>query len=159
MKDLIPGLFSFDGRMGRAEFWLLLIALSFASGGILLIATMIVLSMVDATTAEALRPVHAGAQLLMQLITLWPTLAILTKRGHDRNYPAAMSIGLWAAATALVVAGAFVPFITAIAWLIWIYVIVDYGFFPGTPGRNRYDGQAKSRSPAHDVLRAAETFD
>jgi uncharacterized membrane protein YhaH (DUF805 family) len=159
VKDLIPGLFSFNGRMGRAEFWLLLIAVGVVSGGVLLVVSMIVLSMVDARTAEALAPVHAAAKLITQVLGIWPSLAILTKRGHDRDRPAVLSIGLWVVAQVFFTIGYFAPGVSFLGFLILLYFFIDYGCMPGTPGRNRYDGVAKSRSAAHDVLRAAETFD
>ena len=91
MNGIVEGLFSFRGRMPRGEAWLLLIGMSFAAGGLLLVGSMIVLVVVPASEAAALTPLHDTAKSVLQLATLWPTLAILSKRGHDRNRPVALT--------------------------------------------------------------------
>lgn len=146
MKELIPGLFSFNGRMGRAEFWMLLIGLSVLSGLLLLVTSMLVVIIVGGDRAEGLAPLHAAAKALIKLLTLWPSLAILTKRGHDRNRPAVLSIGLWLVSVVTFAAAAAVPPVSLIGVAISLYFLVDYGLIPGSPGPNRYDGQRRKRS-------------
>lgn len=164
MKDLIPGLFSFRGRMGRVEFWLLLVGLSVFSGIFLMLASMLVLMFVDAEQAEQLKPLHAVARAVIQLLTIWPVLAILTKRGHDRNRPAALSIGLWAGSYAAFIVGAVSvaaggsPAASLIGVAIWLYFLIDYGFIPGAPGVNRYDFN-RPKNRGESAARAAALFD
>jgi len=163
-KDLIPGLFSFRGRMGRGEFWLLLVGLSVVSGLFLMLASMLVLMFVSADKAETLAPLHALGKTLIQLLTLWPSLAILTKRGHDRDRPAALSIGLWLVSVASFLIGGFMlgmggsPIASLVGVAIWLYFLVDYGFIAGTPGANRYDFNRPKRK-TESAARAAALFD
>lgn len=158
MKDLIPGLFSFDGRMGRAEFWLLLVGVSIASSVSLMVASMIVITIVGADMAPSLGPLYTLARALMQVLILWPVLAILTKRGHDRNRPAVLSIGLWLTLNAAWLGAAFAPPAALVGGVILLYFLVDYGLIPGTQGANRFDSR-KPKAPSANALKAAALFD
>lgn len=60
------------------------------------------------------------AVFVFALITLWPTLAIEVKRLHDID----MS-GIWLLLS-------FMPYVGS------LILVVLMGFFPGTPGENRY---------------------
>lgn len=60
------------------------------------------------------------ADLLVNLLLLWPALAISVKRWHDRDKP-----GWWALI-------AFVPVIG------WIWVSIENGLMRGTHGPNRF---------------------
>lgn len=157
MDNLASGLFSFRGRMGRGEFWALLIGIGVLSWALLMVGSMIVLALVGGA-ATGLGTLHVAAQALLQLAALWPQLAVITKRGHDRGYPAAMSIGLAGVATGAFILAAFNPLFSVLGWLIWVYVLIDYGFFPGTPGRNKYDGDGSTRASA-DREATAKLFD
>ena len=59
------------------------------------------------------------ADLLVNLLLLWPALAISVKRWHDRDKP-----GWWALI-------AFVPVVG------WIWVLIENGLMRGTAGANR----------------------
>lgn len=163
MKDILEGLFSFKGRMRRSEFWLLLVAMSFVSGGVLLVGSMLVLAVVPRDMASDLGAMHAVAQGVLQLATLWPTLAILTKRGHDRNRPAAFTIGLWLVSLATGLMAEFVPPVVSgvIIIVISLYFLVDYGFIDGVHGYNRYGHSPKGYRKGDDqeALKTAGTFD
>jgi uncharacterized membrane protein YhaH (DUF805 family) len=167
MDNAIQGLFSFRGRMSRSEFWLLSIGIGVLIWGVLMAGSMLVLAFVGPEVAAVLAPVRGVAQLILQLLSIWPTLAIMTKRGHDRNYPAAMSIGLWVAMYALfLISGAVgvatgnptaAGLIAILGLLIGLYIVIDYGFFPGSRGRNRYDAGGPSRSVEREAT--ASLFD
>jgi uncharacterized membrane protein YhaH (DUF805 family) len=107
--DLAYLLFSFQGRINRAKFWL---------GLVLLWAASAILSAILLATRDS-----AFLQIVLGLISLaliWPGLAISIKRWHDRD-----KSGWW-------VLIALIPIIGA------IWALVETGFLPGTPGPNQY---------------------
>jgi uncharacterized membrane protein YhaH (DUF805 family) len=117
---------SFDGRMPRKGFWLGLLVMLVISWILqLIVFTIFGASMMADPNAT---PEQAMAQLsgmliplgIVILLTLWPTLAIYTKRWHDRA-----KSGWWS----LIM---FIPLVGPI-WL-----LVELGFLRGTEGANKY---------------------
>ncbi len=96
------------GRIGRATWWLYGVALPIGAG--LLMHALLGIARIKAELAE-----H-----LVNLLLLWPTLAVSIKRWHDRDRS-----GWW-------VLVALVPFVG------WLVALVVNGLLPGTPGANRY---------------------
>jgi uncharacterized membrane protein YhaH (DUF805 family) len=100
--------FSLQGRVSRRQFWLfgvlVLIGLAFLGHALLGIAR------VRAQTAD----------LLVNLLLVWPALAVSVKRWHDRDRS-----GWWVLLNLLPVIG-------------WLWALVDNGFVRGTPGPNRF---------------------
>jgi uncharacterized membrane protein YhaH (DUF805 family) len=96
------------GRITRRTFWLhgvlALLGLGLLLGALLAIA--------------GVRSQHA--ETVVELLLLWPALAVSIKRWHDRGRS-----GWWV----LIV---LVPYIG------WLWALVENGFMPGTPGPNRY---------------------
>jgi uncharacterized membrane protein YhaH (DUF805 family) len=80
MKDLARLLFSFEGQIGRLQFWMACIVL-----GVL----MVLLGFVQALVELALAP---GAFSVAALIVVWlaviPSIAICLKRFNDLGWPA-----------------------------------------------------------------------
>ena len=122
---------SFEGRINRQPFWLGLLAfviviwiLEFVLFAIFGGDMMNVDPNASKEAAAAAMQATMGRLwlplLILALITLWPTLAIYTKRWHDRD-----KSGWWS----LIM---FVPIIGAI-WL-----IIELGFLSGTDGPNRF---------------------
>jgi uncharacterized membrane protein YhaH (DUF805 family) len=122
---------SFDGRIPRKTFWLAflvmlviswilqLIAFSIFGGGMMAMDP----NMSPEAQAEAMSNAMSGMMLplgLVILLTLWPSLAVYTKRWHDRN-----KSGWWS----LIL---FVPLIGS------IWMLVELGFLRGTEGANRF---------------------
>ena len=101
-------LFSFEGRIGRRSWWLwsaaVLIGLS-----IYLTAVLRIAGVPKGTT-----------DLLVNLLLVWPALAISVKRWHDRDKP-----GWWALI-------AFVPVVG------WIWALIENGLLRGSDGVNRF---------------------
>lgn len=118
----IQNFISFNGRIPRMTFWLSLL--------ILMIIQWILFAMFGGMAMMNLDPADpAAAEQMMSgmwpiwiisLIFLWPSLAIYTKRWHDRN-----KSGWWS----LIL---FVPLIGAL-WL-----LIECGFLRGTEGPNRF---------------------
>jgi uncharacterized membrane protein YhaH (DUF805 family) len=75
---------SFDGRINRKPYWLASLLLAV----ILMVVGVLVGFLAGAAATGALGIVT----LLIQLVALYPSLALMTKRLHDRNHP-----GWWAA--------------------------------------------------------------
>jgi len=119
-------LFSFDGRVNRAKFWLVVLATDivvFVLFGILAALTGINMDM----PADGSMPSLGGAGLIGGLIGLlifvlavWIGLAMGVKRYHDRN-----KSGWW-------VLIALVPVIGG------LWYLIECGFLRGTAGPNQY---------------------
>src|SRR5450631_818316 len=110
-------LFSFDGRVGRAPYWLVLLAVLFidsvafgAVGGF---------EVLDGDTMAVERKGRFWA-LLVVLPSLWIGLVVTVKRWHDRN-----KSGRWVLVNLVPVVG-------------WLWTLVECGFLKGTTGPNRF---------------------
>lgn len=98
---------SHDGRIGRRLFWQALLAL--AAGGVVL-GALLTIAGLPAERAEA----------LVNLLLLWPTVAVLSKRWHDRNRS-----GWWVLILLVPVLG-----------MVW--TLVENGLLPGDAQANGY---------------------
>lgn len=138
-NPIIDGLFGFDGRMRRSEYWLISIGLGILKG----VSAFALMMLIGGFSLENRDVVEAFVELLF----LWPALALMVKRGHDRNRSAVYSIVLLALFLVLGVglglAGAMerrdlLAFAALAVVALGGYVFIDYGFMDGTHGRNRY---------------------
>jgi uncharacterized membrane protein YhaH (DUF805 family) len=122
---------SFDGRIPRKTFWLAFLVMLVISWILQLIAFSIfggsMMAMDPNMTPEqqGMAAVDAMSAMMLPLgivilLTLWPTLAVYTKRWHDRD-----KSGWWS----LIM---FVPIIGG------IWMLVELGFLRGTEGANRF---------------------
>jgi uncharacterized membrane protein YhaH (DUF805 family) len=107
---LTPGRMFFDprGRISRRSFWLY---------GVLALTG---LSLLGRALLGIARWRADEAELLVNLLLLWPAIAISAKRWHDRDKSA------WWVLVALV------PVVG------WLWMLLDNGFRRGTPGPNRF---------------------
>jgi uncharacterized membrane protein YhaH (DUF805 family) len=105
--DILQLMFSFRGRINRKMFWLatIVFAIGFA------IADLMTESAEDSTV---------GIGLVIMLALIWPSLAVQTKRWHDRD-----KSGWWNLI-------GFVPLIGP-AW-----ALIELGFLAGTTEENCY---------------------
>ncbi|MET3666390.1 DUF805 domain-containing protein [Caulobacter sp. 1776] len=152
--------FSFDGRFRRLEFWI-------ANLGLLLlqIATQLVVGpFFGESLFRAGRP--SWFRLALNVASLWPTAAILIKRGHDRNRSALFTSGLLLVIYIFPEVGLVMvrfgvnlmnDWLKIPMGLVAMYMLIDYGFIDGTQGPNRYGPSPKGiGAPTLDV---AATFD
>jgi uncharacterized membrane protein YhaH (DUF805 family) len=100
--------FSLRGRVSRRQYWLY---------GVLALLGVAVLGHVLLGIARA--PAQF-AERVVNLLLLWPALAVSVKRWHDRD-----KSGWWVLLNLLPVIG-------------WIWVLIDNGFLRGTEGPNRF---------------------
>ena len=134
MVDL---LFSFNGRINRAQYWTAGIAVGFLA---LLAAAMLVLMTGlswGSTTEEMTRALMGFMLAIVPLcgVVIWINTALQVKRFHDRGQS-----GFWAllpfGVGALMGLGMF--FLVPISWLISLGFLINLGFLPGQEGENRF---------------------
>lgn len=113
---------SFEGRIGRKEWWIGFILLYVIQFVVYFAAVAIGIIPADAGSAGAAAMTSGASVTLFVffLIFLWPTLAIHAKRWHDRG-----KSGWWTLI-------AFVPFIG------WLWLLIELGFLKGDEATNRY---------------------
>jgi uncharacterized membrane protein YhaH (DUF805 family) len=100
--------FSLQGRISRRQYWLFgVLALL---GAALLGHMLLGIARVRPRTAD----------IVVNLLLIWPALAVSVKRWHDRD-----KSGWWVLLNLLPVIG-------------WLWALVDNGFLRGSDGPNRY---------------------
>jgi uncharacterized membrane protein YhaH (DUF805 family) len=157
---VIEGLFSFDGRFRRSEYWIASIGLGVVRFVLLIaIGAAIGMGMAEASTYM---PLSLGLTVLF----LWPSAAIAIKRGHDRNRPAwwtltliAAGLGLGQTSAAFNAAGDVMTagVLGLLIIPVGLYMFIDYGLIDGTKGPNRYGASPKGHGGQGDDV--AKTFD
>ena len=100
--------FSLRGRLSRKQFWLY---------GVLALLGLAMLAHALLGIARVRAPT---ADLIVNLLLVWPALAVSVKRWHDRDRS-----GWWVLLNLLPVIG-------------WLWALIDNGFLRGTAGRNRF---------------------
>jgi uncharacterized membrane protein YhaH (DUF805 family) len=121
----------FDGRIPRKSFWLAYLVLMIATWILYFIllsvfgVNMMAMDPAASPEAQATQAAETMSSLalpmgILILLTLWPALAVYTKRWHDRN-----KSGWWS----LIM---FIPIIGA------IWMLIELGFLRGTEGPNRF---------------------
>ncbi len=113
-------LFSFQGRVNRARFWLVHLGILIAEIVIFMIAGGAAMMADPQAAMAASRSATSLVFLVLFIPIFWISLAITVKRYHDRN-----KSGWW-------IFIVFVPVIGAI----WYFI--EVGFLPGTSGPNTY---------------------
>jgi uncharacterized membrane protein YhaH (DUF805 family) len=107
-EELCMGLFSFQGRVGRMQFWLT---------SLILYGIVMVLELVGRKSGAT-----AAAMLLLVLLVpiIWASLAVGVKRWHDRD-----KSGWWSLINLVPIIGT-------------LWALVETGFLKGTSGQNRF---------------------
>ncbi len=161
-------LFGFDGRLRRQDWWLAVIGLGVIQSLAVALLTEALLGPATYTFRDAfageppvLDPRQTAISVAMALVFAWPILALATKRAHDRDRSARLTIGLLVVSWGLSLAPGWVydvmvsgrwgdtPVDTALAGLgvgislTKLWLIVTLGFLDGTPGPNRFGPSPK----------------
>jgi len=116
---------SFSGRISRQPWWLGLIGLAIVQWAVWFVLSMVLglntaIDPTDQAAAAALAGKMMVPIIILALVFIYPTLALYTKRWHDRG-----KSGWW---TLIVL----VPIIGG------IWALVELGFLKGTTGSNQY---------------------
>lgn len=93
---------SFEGRINRAKYWL----------------GVVIVMAVDVVALLLFR--NSVLYWLVAIAMIYPGLAVVVKRWHDRN-----KSGWWVLITLIPIVGA-------------IWALIEVGFLPGTTGPNQY---------------------
>lgn len=101
-------LFSFDGRIDRATWWRWSVAALLGLG--VYFSAVLRIAGVGATATEQ----------AVNLLLLWPALALSVKRWHDRDKP-----GWWVLVGLVPVIG-------------WLWLVIENGMLRGSTGANRF---------------------
>jgi uncharacterized membrane protein YhaH (DUF805 family) len=116
--DMMQIFLSFRGRINRKTFWLATLPLAIGYA---------VAEVMTGSADEAV----VGLGYLIMIGFLWPSLAVQTKRWHDRN-----KSGWWNLIGLVPIVGP-------------IWALVEVGFLRGTPGANFY-GVPPDARPSYD---------
>lgn len=147
-------LFSFDGRMGRQDFWMTTLTIWAVNIVMFVVLLTVGWGTIVALAAQAntidkedgvavlramapLIPVFGG-WFLLQLALIWPQLAVCAKRLHDRDQ-SAMWLLLYVGANVVIlipIIGLFLAIPFGFGLRIWW--LVNLGCLEGTLGPNRY---------------------
>ncbi|MCC7346922.1 MAG: DUF805 domain-containing protein [Variibacter sp.] len=132
---------SFDGRINRKPFWMAVL---------IMIAATIVISIVVALLLGTQARSFAIFSFLLQLALLYPSLALMIKRLHDRNRPDYFAYIMVAPS---VLTGALMAFglagdplapnalyyvLQIVSFAVGIWAFIDLGCLRGTVGPNNY---------------------
>jgi uncharacterized membrane protein YhaH (DUF805 family) len=112
-------LFSFDGRVSRAPYWLALLAVLFIDSAVFGIVGGFELLDGDTMAGERKGPSRLWA-LLIVVPSFWVGLVLSVKRWHDRN-----KSGRWVLINLVPVVG-------------WLWHFIECGVLRGTVGPNRF---------------------
>jgi uncharacterized membrane protein YhaH (DUF805 family) len=144
---LIDGLFGFEGRFRRSEYWIASIGLTVVRLVTLLaICGVLGVGMIEVSRMPLVR--HG-----LDVLFLWPAAAITIKRGHDRNRSALFTSGLLVVLYGSGVVLTFLSqagnqlavFVVSVLMLPFIlYMFIDYGLIDGTKGSNRFGPSPKA---------------
>ena len=124
-------LFSFTGRLNRAPYWL---------AGIAAVVSVILIFLAAAAIGRSIPAIVLGLLVIPALI--WMTLALATKRLHDRDKSGWWVLlfyfapGIMNAIERSIGSAGFIVGLIGIGINIW--GIVELGFLRGTSGQNRY---------------------
>lgn len=124
-------LFSFQGRVNRAKFWL--VALGIFVVEVILFAAILggaAMSGDPEQIAAAVGPLAGVVIFAFVVIATWISIAVAVKRYHDRN-----KSGWWVLIVLVPVIGG-------------LWYLIECGFLRGTPGPNNYGPDPLERFPA-----------
>jgi uncharacterized membrane protein YhaH (DUF805 family) len=134
-------LFSLRGRISRSQFWLKWVLPVLA---ITVVLAIIIVAAVQ-TGNDDTAAVFSVILMIFFLLTLWPNIAVLVKRIHDRNksgwlmllyyVPAILDYIISATAGQQSPAAVFLSLITLV---VGIWFFIEFGCMRGTIGANRY---------------------
>jgi uncharacterized membrane protein YhaH (DUF805 family) len=153
-------LFSFEGRLRRRDWWLLSILLFVFQLIVTVVAAFALIGPQEALFESRGLNSHIPSPLNVltigiELLLVWPSLAVMVKRRHDRDDSGAVFVVLYFLGLALtylpatllgggVAALAMLGLATgAVSLVIGLWFLIAMGFLEGTPGSNRFGPSPK----------------
>jgi uncharacterized membrane protein YhaH (DUF805 family) len=134
-------LFSVQGRISRSQFWLRWVLPVLAITVILIIILVAAAVSRNGETAAVLSIILG----IFFLVTLWPNVAVLVKRIHDRNKSGLLALLYYVPSILYYIVGLAagqhspaVVILSLIAAAIGIWFFVEFGCMHGTVGANEY---------------------
>ena len=135
-------LFSFEGRIGRSDYWLkwilpATVAIVVPNG----IFFMVAARSFDPAATQQLQPgvgwiIVEWVLLLYSLVILWAHLAVTGRRWHDRDKSGWLTMILLVMIVPWIMTAAVLWSLIVLAIVLWM--LVDCGFLKGTDGPNRF---------------------
>lgn len=138
--------FSFEGRLGRQDFWICTLILWGFTVASWIVAWIfmwgpLTASMSGGEEVKASDPSSYNAIIypilligLVQLAQIWPSLAVNAKRLHDRGQSGWLVL-IFVASAVL----SLIPMVGILVGLgVTIWWLINLGILPGDPGPNRY---------------------
>ncbi|HRO02131.1 MAG TPA: DUF805 domain-containing protein, partial [Terricaulis sp.] len=136
---MVQLLFGFNGRINRAQYWAVGIAVSFLA--VLTIAMLFLMTGLSwgSSREEMFRAAMGFLLALVPVLgaMIWISTALQVKRFHDRGQSGFWVLLPWGV-TALM--GVGLIFLLPISWLIGLAFLINLGFLPGQEGDNRFGG-------------------
>lgn len=114
-RSLPSLLFHFSGRIRRREYW----AITLGSGAVYGALVVGLAMLVEEKDESIPKGIYVGL-LVGTLAYCWVNIACNFQRWHDRD-----KSGFWSLVSLIPLVG-------------WIWALIETGFLPGTPGRNRF---------------------
>lgn len=152
--NLTTLLFSFQGRVNRAKYWL--VALIYLAVFIVcFVLTFIGLGISSAisSTGALVSYLLVAILVIVSLLAIWSSIAVGIKRLHDRDQSGWWMLVFWGVSTivSLLQEAATTPsskFILGIGSLaVTVWIIVELGCLRGTQGPNRFGSDPLEVSP------------
>ncbi|KQY30153.1 hypothetical protein ASD38_12770 [Caulobacter sp. Root487D2Y] len=137
---VLQKLFSFQGRLRRRDYWLF----SF------LVIGMVIVLFVPLIVGFGLNAESPWIGLI-PLVFIWPSLAMMVKRIHDRNKSGWLTLVYWTPSVASNILEVFPgenlgPIkigLGVVLIIIGLWFLIEFGFMDGTQGPNRYGKSPK----------------
>jgi uncharacterized membrane protein YhaH (DUF805 family) len=141
---------SFDGRIGRGDWW---------KGTIVMVIAAIVLSILFATVFGPTTFLGRLLSFLLGIVLLYPSFALGSKRLHDRGKPMLPWMAIFVGPSVLLnimfslgigfhhvemmgqvaqVPGTFAGLVSAVATICGLWGLVELGILKGTQGQNAF---------------------
>ncbi len=164
-------LFSFEGRLRRQDWWVLGILvsmISFVFSEMIVITIMPEAGLFGGNYQQMNSPQATLLRIALGLLFWWPSLAMATKRRHDRDHSAKSYFVAAGAVTAVSVGSVVLPLagVSLPAWSNWVelaiympvslWMLIVLGILDGTQGPNRYGPSPKGLVGASEAV--AEEF-
>jgi uncharacterized membrane protein YhaH (DUF805 family) len=148
----VQKLLGFHGRLNRRDFWLIALGVALVNWISVMVFPDPFIPPALMSEEDPLSRAYAASEMFeanwlnttVGALLLWPALAACVKRCHDRNRSGVWLLAFWGPALVSGVLGVVVrelgPFLTAttIAFVLWLWGLVELGFLPGAPGANAY---------------------